>query len=753
MVDDPDNIDNTVAYWLGELKRYEKEYGPWEDRCARIIKRYRDERQRPDGQVTLPARFNSLWSNVQTLSPAIYAKKPKPVVERRFLDKDPLARYSSMTLERATSVQMEVGYFHPSTQQAVLDYLLCGRGVLWERYEPTYGEDEKGPDVSENDTDPKEPKSVTYEKVCTDYVYWKDFRHSPVRFWDEVTWVSKRSWLTRKEGKKRFGEKFKNVPLVQPDKVDEGRVAAYDGTMDRTPKACVWEIWDKTKREVIFIAPDYQTEVLEISKDPLKLQEFWPCPKPLYATVTNDTLVPIPDYVEYQDQADELDNLTARITALTTAVKVAGCYDASIPALQRILQEGTDNKLIAVDDWAAFSQKGGIPGAISLIPLKDIVEALIRLYDSRDRVKADLAEITGLSDIVRGQAQGNQATATEQRIKGQFATLRLQDRQAEVARFCKDSIAIKAEIISEQFSPHLLAEMTGILSHIEDDLPDVPMMGHNGGPPMNSGGPPATSPQGIPAGAPPPPNQAMIAQQRQQLAKGIFDKAIELLRNDKMRTFRIDIETNSTIELDRQEEKKSVVELFTAIGGFLEKATMIGMQLPELVPALGQSILFAFRRFEVGRDIEGMWENAIDGLEKKAKNPQPKPPSPDEIKANAEIQKANLAMQAQQQKTAGEQQLMQQQAQIKQQEMAMEAEKNKSDFALEQQRSAMEMQRLAEERAWEERKHQMEMEKLALEAEATRHNAMVGAMATQHKHELGIEVMEAKAEQAKKPKQ
>jgi hypothetical protein len=27
------------------------------------------------------------------------------------------------------------------------------------------------------------------------------------------------------------------------------------------------------------------------------------------ATVTNDTLVPVPDYVEYQDQAEELDNL------------------------------------------------------------------------------------------------------------------------------------------------------------------------------------------------------------------------------------------------------------------------------------------------------------------------------------------------------------------------------------------------------------------------------------------------------------
>jgi hypothetical protein len=38
------------------------------------------------------ARFNILWSNVQTLLPALFAKSPKPVVERRYLDRDDVGR-------------------------------------------------------------------------------------------------------------------------------------------------------------------------------------------------------------------------------------------------------------------------------------------------------------------------------------------------------------------------------------------------------------------------------------------------------------------------------------------------------------------------------------------------------------------------------------------------------------------------------------------------------------------------------------
>ena len=679
---------DVVTYWTSQLAAYDDEFKDWLTRCKKIVRRYRDERQEAeDGRVQGGARFNSLWSNVQTLQPAIYINPPQPVVERRYRAKDPLARTASMILERASEVMIEIGKLHPAMRKAVLDYLLCGRGTLWERYEPTYGEAvDTGPGPTQEGENPAEdkrevggeaPRPVTYEKVCTDYVHYTKFKHSPAAIWDDVWWVAKEDMLTRKELRKRFKATAPNSDRLIADLVPMRQTSA-DKFIEtdrekkrRNPRALVVEIWNKRDRTVLFIAPDYPDAPLEERDDPLSLDQFWPCPPPLYATTTNDSLVPVPDYVEYQDQADELDNLTARIKALSDAIRVNGVYDASYPELKRILSEGADNRLIGVKNYAEFAAKGGLEAAISFIPLKDIVAALLQLYDAFERVQAKMDQINGLSDIVRGQSSGAAKTATEQRIKGQFASLRLDDRKKEVARFARDAIAIKAEIISEQFSPEILAEMTGMIAFLTDEIKaempaqppaQPPMMGHNGGPPLEQA-PPGMSPSSVPgdggapgpvslpAGgqppqmpamappAPPPPDPAQMAQER-------FAKACELLKDDKMRTFRIDIETDSTIEPDRQAAKEAVTEMATAVGGLLEKAMPIGQMMPKLVPALGQTLLFVLRTFGAGRDVEGIWEMAIDDMTKMAKNPAPAPPSPEQIKAEGE--KARIQADAQQ---------------------------------------------------------------------------------------------------------
>lgn len=787
--------DAFVNFWLEQLESYRQEFQDWEKRCKKIVRRYRDERgETQDGRPAVEFRFNALWSNIQTLLPAVYINPPKPVVERRFLDKDTMARYASMTLERSLGVQIEVGYLHESIRKAVLDWLLCGRGTVWERYEPRYGE---AVDVgTEGDEEESEPvREVEYEKVCTDYVAYNKFRHSPAAIWDDVWWVAKEEMLTRKQLRERFKGKYQGkliadlIPLQRGDKDKDKE----DTKRKRLPRACIWEIWDKSKKQVIFIAPDWPIAALEVTDDPLGLECFWPCPEPLYATLTNDTLVPVPDFIEYQDQADELDNLTARIKALTDAVRVNGVYDASIPELKRILQEGADNRLIGVKNWAELQSKGGVAKAIDFVPFKEVVEALLGLYDARDRVKADMAEITGLSDIIRGQAQGQAKTATEQRIKGQFASLRLEDRKKAVARFCRDDIRIKAEIVSEQFDPKLLAEMTGMVPFIATELQDdmqgaaitqqQPGMGHNGGPPMEAP-PPAPAgvsppqavgaPGGMPPAAgmqPPPPDFNALAEQK-------FMEACQLLKDDKMRTFRIDIETDSTIEVDKQDAKDSVVELFTALGGMLEKAIPAGQALPELVPALGQSLLFAFRRFGAGRDVEGAWENAVDQMIRKAKNPPPPQPSPEQIKAEAEKNKQEMETQRMQMQAGIDQQKAQQdmqvaqvkaqldiqkqqmQLQIDQQKLALEREKMEMErqkmamgLQVEQQKMAMEGESMEREAAFDERQAQREEVRAVREDELAERSMEREQEAGEQKFKLDQKVMKAKATQAAKPKE
>lgn len=735
---------DVAGFWKGELGRYETEFKPWTERCLKIIRRYRDER---DEATKHQVRYNILWSNIQTLHPAIFSKTPQPVVERRYLDADPIGRIASQTLERAVETDLDVADLMGSAEKTVDDYLLCARGQMWCRYEPEYRDsiqltgkpEEPGeiegaePDDEESDGDQQDQpdQEVAWEKVCLDYVYWSDFAHSPARSWPEVWWVARRAWLSREEGVERFGKVFKHISLKRPDQ-DSSPIVSQN--RDRAPKAEVWEIWDKNCREVFFIAPDLPSQILERVPDPLNLQGFFPCPKPLYATLTNDSLVPVPDYTLYQDQAQEIDSLTNRISRISSALKVVGLYAGDVTQLGRILQASVDNTMIAVDNWAAFSEKGGIAGTISMMPIKDLAQVLMQLYDARERSKRDLDEVTGISDIIRGQSSGSQKTATEQRIKGNFASLRLDSRRGAVARFMRDVVAIVGEIIAEHFSPETLIQMTGMLPVIMDEiksaLPSMPSAGSSpagmapgqgGGPPAAPGAAPqpALPPPGAPPGMAPPEMGQMMAPPAppppdpQQIALQVFAEAMALLRDDKMRTFRIDIETDSTVEADAVMGKEEVAEFMGAIAQFLNGILPAVQAAPQLLTPMGEALKYSMRRFKMGRSVETAFDAAIKKMEEAAN--QPKGPDPamalEDAKGKMQMQMMQAQAQMDQQKMQVEMQMAQQNAQMQMALAASKAQNEQAQLQVDRERIEMELVQARE-------KHQMDMEKMQMQAAA-----------------------------------
>ena len=124
-----------VQKWLDHISDYDSEFESWTGRVDKILKRYRgDERKDSDS-----SRFNILWSNVQTLKAATFAKLPKPDVSRRFKDSDPVGRVASMILERALDYEITKYTSYGSAVSAcVLDRFLGGRGIAWVRYEPHF---------------------------------------------------------------------------------------------------------------------------------------------------------------------------------------------------------------------------------------------------------------------------------------------------------------------------------------------------------------------------------------------------------------------------------------------------------------------------------------------------------------------------------------------------------------------------------------------------------------------------------------
>lgn len=575
-----DAQESSAQKWLLELELAKKTDAKWVERSKKIVKRYRDERE----GATDDKRYNILWSNVRTLSPAVYSKRPKAYVARRYKDRDPVARAACQMLQRALQYELDFyNDFDSALKNAVQDRLLPGRGVAWVRFEKP-----DGADIEVTDDSIDRPNG--YECSPVDYVYWEDFRWSPARTWEEVTWVARRVYMGKDEGNKRFGEeKFKDCPLSHvPQGIDDLN-STYQSQTDQMKKAKIWEIWDKTNKTAIWVCEGYENK-LDERPDPLELENFFPTPKPLLATTTTDQMVPVPDYVEYQDQANELDEITNRISMLVKACKVVGVYAGNEKSIPRIFTEGTDNTLIPVDTWAMFAEKGGLKGMIDWVPLDLVIQALERLYEAREQVKQVIYEVTGISDILRGASQASETLGAQQ-IKAQFASMRLEDMKKDVARFASDIIRIKAQIICDLYRPETIIKVSGIMST----------------------------------------QDAKYAQE-----------AIALIKDEPLRNFRIEVAADSLVELDEMTERQDRMAFLQAAGAFLKEAIPASQAVPEIAPLMGEMLMFAVRSWKTAEPIEEAFDEAL------AKLSQPKPPappSPEMIKAQADAQKAQAESQ------------------------------------------------------------------------------------------------------------
>jgi len=649
MANDKATVNHTYEDWYKTIMGYERSYKRWEARVDRIVKKYKDD-SRYDRNPN--ARFNILWSNVQTIQPAIFARLPRPDVSRRFRDNDPIGRVASMMLERALEFELEhYGDYKSAMNNSVLDRLLGGRGTAWVRYEPHFAAEKAGmaegaPDdgfqVTE-DTDEAEteggmenenPERIEYECAPVDYVHWKDFGHTTARTWEEVTAVWRKVYMSRPALCERFGEELGyQIPLdTQPDDLKQ----SYK-TNDGVYEALIYEIWDKETGKVLWISKSLG-KILDERDDPLQLENFWPCPKPLYSTLTTDSLEPIPDFVIYQDQARELDVLCDRIDGLINALKVRGVYDASASELQRLFSEGENNTMIPVSNWMAFAEKQGMKGAIDLVDLTPFASALMSCYQAMEQVKGQIYELMGIADIQRGQTDPNE-TLGAQIIKSNNAAGRLKTQQHAVVDFATTLLSIKAQIICQHFTDETIVKISGAMQ---------------------------------------------LSPQDQQL----IPQALELLRNEASKNFRIEVTSDSMIYQDEQQEKQDRMAFLSAVGGFIQQAVPMVQQAPELAPMALEMLKFGVTAFKAGKQLEGIIDETADKLRIAAQQAEGQPkPMP------IELQKAQMDSQAKlqqmQMQSQLEQQKLQAQMELEKAKQEYQAQENQLKFQLEEQRNQM----------------------------------------------------------------
>lgn len=645
----PEAERKSSRVWLKIITDAEKAFSDYQERADNIDKLYASLGGLANS--TRDPEFQLFWANIQVLGPSIYARPPVPVVVPKFKDRRPLYRTASELLERATSVAFDLTDIDGVMLMVRDDLNIVARGAPWVRYET------------------KQESDGETERACIEHLDRKDFLHDPARKWAEVGWVARRAWLTKREMRKRFSKS--SGKAYQSAEYSVRKEDKDNGGADNLNKAGVWEIWSKTENKVVWVAPGCE-DILEQGKPHLKLEGFFPCPRPAYATVQRRSLVPVPDILYYKDQLDQINTLTGRIAALTDSLRVRGFYPAGSgeigDAVEAAMKSLDDRQvLVPISNWAAFGQ-GGDP--IIWLPLEIIANTLVQLISGRKQLIDDVYQIMGLSDIMRGSTEASETLGAQQ-LKSQYGSVRIRDKQNELVRVARDLVRIVAEIMAENFSQKTLLDMCQMEIPTKAEIKkQVEALKAKGEEMLNEQ---IAQAQQDPkmmeqAQANPQAAQQMIEQASQQIAQQIQPQIIKLqqvptkeevfefLKDNRIRPFVLDIESDSTIQPDENAEKTARTEFLGVLGQTMGQLMPLVQADPSAAPFAGQILKFAVAPFRAGRELDGAVDDFVEQGAKRAEQPQGNPEvdamaaeqqtRQAELQAKAQIETQNMQMKA-----------------------------------------------------------------------------------------------------------
>lgn len=651
-------LRDTGRKWLERIKAAEADEKRFLDDAAVATAVYRGKgAPKTDGSSdTAPFDFNILFSNVETIVPAVINSAPAPDIRRRFGADDPAARDFAQLLERAISVQIDDSRLQSELEAMAQDGFLAGRGVVRLRFMSDFvgGEtsDEELKKIAEADDDAGAPgpdSGGSTETGNRDGIGDANGARavnagigspadggggngndgasqnagSGAHDWagsgvTEGTGVGETanerivfeavSWRDYRHGRakrwdQRPWEAFRHsIANDDYDRFVDGALVALqtdDADNNDDSDHEVWEVWDRNSRTVLFIGAG-DGKVLKQVADPLGWSGFFPTATPVQPIEVNGNLEPVNPFSIYRRLADELDTTTKRIRIITRQLKVKGWYGVSATDVQAVL-EADDNEFVPIADAEVWAKNGGLQAAVLFWPVERLIVVLSQLYGLRDQTKQAIYEITGISDIVRGASNAAETYGAQQ-IKSQWGSLRIHKMQRMIERASRDLFVMMAEVIPAKFSPQTLQKMTDVqlLPSAQDLTPVAPK-------------PP---PQGLPPEAMAQAQQA--AAQEASQAEAARQKKLEhlaalngLMHERVTAGYRIDVETDSTVRADVTRKKQEATEFMSASSAFFASVGPLVQQ--GVMPANAAITIYGSfaRLFNLGKAIEDVLDDLI----------------------------------------------------------------------------------------------------------------------------------------------
>ena len=616
-------------------------------------------------------RLNVWWYCINTLLPAYYSSTPRAEVNLRKRTGGIPYELGSVILERNTQFVMDTHFdFDKVGYNAALQFLLTGQGVLWARYAAKFEtvleemaviRDPSGQLIDGSgrpytgDTDilqagegniliaSIEVEKKIKEKAVLDVIQYNDYNCSDARTEDEIEWQSRRAFLDRDQAEQLFGRDvaddliYDSFPEVM--KKDLARKEdKYEG------KAELHEIWCEATNKVYWLQKTGEKAIIESSEPPTKFERFYPC-SVISQSTDPDSVVPVSDYAHVRDQILEVERLTTRIHAVTQAIRTNFLYDAAMgPTVEQLF--AGDLKGTPIINWPSYKGRGGLQAGVEFYPVEPFVNALNVLQGARGAALQQLYETLKVSDLLRGTSE-QYKSATANRLESQWSSLGLVVRQNMFSKFISDAISNLGTIIAEQFEPETILEVGDADALIEPTIyipppppaPPMPEMGPEGMPPGDTGMMPPMAP-------PPPPAPDPL-----QLIDDMKQQIIGLLRDNKKRSYRIQIATDSMIAIDQQQQQRDGAMLIQQAGQFFDQMRGLVDQYPPLLDFSISLFQNMIKTMKGGKELDGIFTKAMQqvGEIAKAKEEaakQPPPPDPTTLEVQGRLQIAQVESQA-----------------------------------------------------------------------------------------------------------
>jgi hypothetical protein len=364
---------------------------------------------------------------------------------------------------------------------------------------------------------------------------------------------------------------------------------------------------------------------------------------------------PLTDFSRYQNQAEELDRICQRIFVLTECLRRVGIHDKEFAEIGD-LAEVEENTTLAVENWAALQQKGGLNKIQEWLDLVPVIQVLVELHKQRDTLIRLIFELSGISDLARGMTDP-QETLGAQKLKKSFGSGRFKRRETETRRFAADAYSLKGEVVAELFSREQIQEMSGIRLPLRQEIDKAKQMlamlaqqqaaqqaaaqaQQPGGQPAPQQMPqqPAPAPQ-----APPLTPDEIAALTKLAQTRWSWEDISGVLRSDYRRCYSVEVETDQSNFADEEAEKQARIQFFQMAMQALQQVGPMIAGNPKSGEIFKQFIMFVIGAFKSGRAMEEGIERVIDeGIQMAAQQAGQQQQDP---KALADIQVAQSRVQ------------------------------------------------------------------------------------------------------------